>query len=80
MPKSGIPKRKKIEPCPRFLAKLNTCQRQITAINQQLPNTSRTTKLTELDIRREPSKGRFCEESGHKNNEEGCEKISSQEI
>src|ERR1700689_2886859 len=66
---------RKSRPAPGFLAKSNTCSRQITAINQQLPNTSRTTKLTELDIRREPSKGRFCEESGHKNNEEGCEKI-----
>src|ERR1700678_237417 len=29
---------------PGFLAKSNTCSRQITAINQRLPNTSRTTK------------------------------------
>src|ERR1700685_635618 len=34
---------RKSRPAPVFLAKLNTCQRQITAINQQLPNTSRTT-------------------------------------
>jgi hypothetical protein len=34
---------RKPRPAPGFLAKLNTCSRQITAINQQLPNTSRTT-------------------------------------
>src|ERR1700691_6119384 len=34
---------RKSRPAPGFLAKSNTCSRQITAINQRLPNTSRTT-------------------------------------
>src|SRR3984885_13114229 len=36
---------RKSRPAPGFLAKSNTCSRQITAINQGVPNTSRTTNL-----------------------------------
>src|ERR1700689_3482078 len=48
---------RKSRPAPGFLAKSNTCSRQITAINQRLPNTSRTTqsfsskKAKENDLR-----------------------------
>src|ERR1700685_522124 len=35
---------RKSRPAPGFLEKSNTCSRQITAINQRLPNTSRTTR------------------------------------
>src|ERR1700677_3253023 len=39
---------RKSRPAPGFLAKSNTCSRQITAINQRLPNTSRTTVYLSL--------------------------------
>src|SRR6202453_4008061 len=40
---------RKSRPAPGFLAKSNTCSRQITAINQRLPNTSRTTVYFVVD-------------------------------
>jgi hypothetical protein len=42
-PKSGSQNARKSRPALRFLAKLNTYSRQVTAINQPLPNTSHTT-------------------------------------
>src|ERR1700685_3688727 len=41
---------RKSRPAPGFLAKSNTCSRQITAINQRLPNTSRTTNVRSIDL------------------------------
>jgi hypothetical protein len=40
----GIPKRKKSDITPGFLAKSITCSGQITTINQSLPNFSRATE------------------------------------